>query len=125
MRSSLFELARFGSVGVLATCVHYLAALAATSAVGPYFANGFGYCTALLVSYLGHQRFTFRVPKGSREHRRQFPRFVISSLSALLFSQVVLAGVLGLGVREPIALVVAILSIPPVTFLLGRFWVYR
>lgn len=120
----MLEMARFGSVGVVATAVHYGVALVANAITGPYLANVAGYCAAVSVSYIGHQRFTFRISPELALHRRRFPRFVATSLSALVLSQAVLAGGLAGGIPDALALAGAVLIVPPYTFVVSRFWVF-
>lgn len=121
---SLVQFARFGSVGILATAVHYGVALIIVLVASPYLANFVGYCAAVGVSYIGHQRFTFRIAKEAAEHGRRLPRFVVTSFSALIISQLVLTGTAAVGLTEVIGLAVAVLSVPPYTFLLSRLWVF-
>ena len=125
MQGTIFQVGRFGAIGIFATAVHYLVALAATQIMSPYVANGIGYLTAFLVSYTGHQHFTFKVPAEARSHRRQFPRFIAASLIAFLFAQLVLAATGFFNLGEPVRLAFAVLSVPPITFLLSRYWVYK
>lgn len=123
--ASLFQFSRFGLVGVLATAIHYGVALLMILATNTYLANLLGYCTAVGVSYIGHQRFTFRITLDSASHGRRLPKFIATSLSALILSQLVLAGTAAVGLEEAIGLAVAVLSVPPYTFLLSRLWVFR
>ena len=124
MRKSLFQLARFGVIGCLATIIHYTVAVGVALLSGPYTANATGYVSAVLVSYLGHQRFTFQVPTQARSHSRHFPRFIAASLFALLCSQLVLAATGSFDIDEQVRLALAVLIVPPVSYLLNRFWVY-
>ena len=114
----------FGLVGILATLTHYLVALFfhESLAVNLYICNLFGYVTAVIVSYVGHSRFTFRVAFC----KQVFQRFVIVSIFTFLTSEGILAileHTLQLGHRFSLAVVV--LTIPLITFLLNKIWVFR
>lgn len=118
------QVARFGAVGVAATLTHYGVAYLSALAVGFYVGNLAGLATAVWVSYLGHRLWTFRVTEG--DHRRQFPRFLLISLSAFAASQGVLyAGLSLLALPKPLALAAAVATVPPISFLLTRGWVFR
>lgn len=119
------QLFRFALVGGIATLVHYLVALALVGAIGVYPANLGGYAAAVGVSYFGHLRFTFRVDPAGASHGRRVLRFVVVSLSGLLFSQAVLAlGHAGVGLSPPLALAVAVVAVPVFTFIAQRTWVF-
>ncbi len=124
-RHTLRQLATFGVVGLAGTATHYVTALASAQFVHPLIANLFGYCLAVGVSYGGHHRYTFRVHRAEARHRRRFPRFVIVSLSAVTLSEVVL----WLALKQTdwplwLSQLAAISVVPPVTYLLGRYWVF-
>lgn len=119
------QVARFACIGGLATATHYGVALALTRISGPYVANLCGYGAAVGVSYIGHQRFTFRTGKAPGVHRRHAPRFVAVSLSAFLLSQSMLAITQAVGLSTAISLAIAVLCIPPYTFTLSRLWVFN
>ena len=121
---ALPQIIRFGFVGVTATAVHYLVALAVASVATPFLANFAGYCSAVGVSYFGHHRFTFDISKDKAAHGRRIPRFIITSLSALLLSQAVLAVAVFAGFSEPVSLAFAVLIVPPYMFVLSRIWVF-
>lgn len=123
--ATLVQLTRFGIVGLTATGVHYVVALGVSVLVSPYLANLAGYASAVGVSYFGHQRVTFRVDPAEVAHRRHLPRFVVTSLSALALSQLVLATGRALALPDAPALALAVLTVPPYTFLLSRVWVFR
>lgn len=116
------QFVRFGFVGVAATVTHYLVATVLAAVFTPYAANLGGYLAAVGLSYHGHTRLTFRV---SRDAGR-LPRFVAVSLSALGLSELVLyLGLATLGLPHALALLLAVLTVPPVTFVAARWWVFR
>lgn len=123
--ATLAQITRFGAVGAAATATHYAVALAVHLVLSPYLANAAGYACALGVSYLGHQRVTFRLDRDAIQHRRQFPRFVVASLGALAVSQGALGALRALAIPAQVALIAAVVTVPPVTYGLSRAWVFR
>lgn len=122
------ELARqllvFGIIGVSATLTHYVVALLTHNYLGfsLYIANLSGYCTAVAISYFGHGRLTFR-----RElNWRVFSRFVLVSLTTLGLSEILLWGLESqLSLHHAISLAVVVCTIPVITFVLSKLWVFR
>lgn len=123
--ATLAQISRFGMVGAAATGTHYAVALAVNLVVSAYLANVAGYGCALGVSYLGHQRLTFQLRRDAVAHRRQLPRFVVASLTALAVSQAALVLLQSLAAPAHLALIAAVLTVPPITFVLNRSWVFR
>jgi len=123
-RADVLQVGRFGLVGLLATAVHYGLALPVTWLAGPYAGNAMGYLAAVAISYLGHHSFTFRVSAAARNHGRRLRRFLVTSLSALLLSQGVLWVAQQGSTPEELALLIAVFTVPAVTFSLGRLWVF-
>ena len=116
---------RFASVGAFATVLHIAVALALALIMSTFAANLGGFLAAFGFSYLGHQRFTFRIARQSAAHARRLPRFLATALSAMLLSQLVLLALEGVGLTQSLALVMAALVIPPYSFLLSRIWVFH
>ncbi|HUZ14087.1 MAG TPA: GtrA family protein [Caulobacteraceae bacterium] len=119
------EIPLFVLVGVAATLVNYLAALAAQRCLGAgvLWAGFVGYLSAVGISYAGNSRFTFRRPL---LHGPQFARFAAVSLAGLAVN-------LGLidvcahrfGWPLWLALVPVVLIVPAATFLIAKFWAFR
>lgn len=111
-------------MGLVTTAVHTGVAMLAHhfGHLPPLAANFTGYGVAVSLSYLANARLTFRQALG----RSQFLRFLTLSLSGLAVSQGII-WVLTRGFDQPfeLALAVAVLAVPPVTFLVARFWVFR
>ncbi|AZO24267.1 MULTISPECIES: GtrA family protein [unclassified Mesorhizobium] len=119
-------LARFGSVGVVATILY--AALAAVFAgserigLGPVEASLAAYAGAALFSYLAHKFFTF-MSDGS--HRSQAPRFALLTAIGLAVAYAapwLLTVKLGLPLFVPVLL--TCLVIPALNFLVLDRWVF-
>jgi putative flippase GtrA len=80
---SIPELLRFGAVGITSTVTYFAVTAIAGNApflLDPVLANVLGFCVSILVSYLGHHAFTFKI-KGT--HGVYAPRFLAST--AMLF----------------------------------------
>lgn len=123
-REALRQLLMFGLVGLAATLTHYLIALGSHEALGfsLYVANLAGYVSAVGVSYFGHGLLTFRVTLC----RSVFRRFVVVSIATFLASEVLLAGLESiLKLPHRVSLAVVVLTIPAISFLLNKLWVYR
>ncbi|EKV32791.1 hypothetical protein C882_1629 [Caenispirillum salinarum AK4] len=124
----VMEIARFGVVGLAATAVHYLTALAALPVAPPLYANVVGFLTAVAVSWIGHSRWTFRAAAdgtGAGAAAR-LPRFVATVIGGFSMSQ----GTLWLVERfdalpDALALMVAVGVVPPTTYLLNKYWVFK
>lgn len=118
------ELLAFGSVGIIATCVHYGIALLAIEGLqlGVLQANFVAYCCAVGVSFVGHSRVTFR----TQMTRARFIKFVVVSVSALLLSQILLYALTQAAwFHHRINFLVIVAFIPVYSYLLNKFWVYH
>ncbi|MBA4764364.1 GtrA family protein [Qipengyuania huizhouensis] len=124
MKGLLAEWFRFGMVGAAATLTYLLASLAANSVgVGAYWANLVGYVSSVAISYFGHAHITFR---STQAHRVQGPRFILVSLSTYALTNLIVFFVVDVFNYSFVAASVAVAcSIPVVTWLLSRFWVFR
>lgn len=120
----LRQLAVFGAIGVSATLTHYFVALFTHNylAFSLYLANLSGYCTAVAISYFGHGRLTFR-----RElNWKVFCRFVLVSLSTLGLSELLLLALeTWLQLHHALSLGIVVCTIPVITFILSKLWVFR
>jgi putative flippase GtrA len=85
-------------------------------------ANLVGFCTALVISYVGHYYFTFRSAKG---HGTSTARFVMTASAAYLVNMTVVSFLGTATALQPeLRLVAGIATMPAVTFILSRLWVY-
>ena len=118
------RLLRFGAVGAVAT-LSYLA-IATLGAIAfrlrPDLNNLLAWSVSVIVSYLGHNHYTFQVGGG---HQRYLPRFLFAS-AALGLASVVLthvgAGTFGLSAFA-IAFIVS-LAYPVMSLLINMLWVF-
>lgn len=114
----------FGVVGVLATATHYLVALFSHEylSVSLYLANLIGYLCAVMVSYHGHGKVTFQHAMG----HRVFMRFAVMSVTTFALSEILLLVLERYaGISHRISLLAVVLSIPLLSFLLAKLWVFR
>ena len=113
-------------MGAAATCTHYIVALISAIYINLYGANLLGYLAAVAISYIGHQRYSFRISPEEVSHQRQLPRFVAGSLGGLALSYLLLALMRGLlGAPNWLSLAVAVGLVPVYAFVLNKFWVFR
>lgn len=124
-QQTLAMLFRYGLVGVAATVVHFGTGLLLHEKLGwlAFWAHAAGFLGGLFTAYSGHYFFTF---KDQQAHRTRFPKFVVSSLTALFLHQ----GGVYLFVHlwgwdyKTLAGPVLMVSVPLVTFLMAKFWVF-
>ena len=119
------QASRFGGVGLLATAVHVTAGYLLNLAPGasPYLANLFGFACAFGVSYLSNFYWTFA---GSTGHGTALKRFFIASALCFLLSNAIVFIVNSL-LHQPfeISLLAIAILIPPLSFMLAKFWAFR
>ena len=123
-RSHLREVFFFGIVGVTATCTHYFCALVLVTILqfNVYVSNILGYLSAVMLSWFGHSFLSFRTAPSLE----RFKRFCLVSALTFSLSQGILF------VAEDLfhwpakySLVVVVMSIPVISFVLNKFWVFR
>ena len=120
----LREIIAFGFVGGLATITHYLFALIANEwlQLPLYLANLIGYLSAAGVSFIGHSKVTFQVDMNHVLLRR----FCLMSIATFGLSEVLLLSLEnGLNLQSRIVMLIVVVTIPAMSYLLNKFWVYR
>ena len=116
----------FASVGVAATIVHYGAGLVAAQWLPITLANPIVFPIAFLVSYFGHVHFTFQLKGEARRHRHRLPRFLVTAVCGFLIGQAILVTVTTFtNAPDWLALGIAVASVPMITFVLSKLWVFR
>ncbi len=116
---------RFGVVGVIATALHVSIGLALYNIldVSALWANFIAFCLSFSVSYAGNYGWTY---KSTAAHRSSLPRFFVATMLALALNQGIVFVVTDLLQGSyPVALVLVVTLVPPVSYVLGRFWVFR
>jgi len=119
------EINWFAVVGVAATGINYIAALAAQRglSLSPLAAGFVGYAAAVGVSYFGNSLLTFRRPA---MHGPQFARFAAISLVGLAVNLgIVFAATRALGWPLWKALIPVVVIVPVSTFVMAKFWAFR
>ena len=114
----------FALVGGLATAAHVGLALFANTRLdaGPLAANLVGYVGAVLVSYAGNARLTFRRRVFDRA---QFLRFSTVSLAGLGLGQALTyVATDAMGLPFQVALVAVVVIVPAFTFVASRLWAF-
>ncbi len=123
-RQLIWQLFFFAVVGLSATATHYVVAVTTheLSALSLYYANIIGYCSAVSISYFGHSKLTFKVQMSVAV----FVRFICVSLTTLGLSELLLLYIeASLSVPHRLSMLIIVLTIPVITYLLSRLWVFR
>jgi len=125
MKSLLFQLIRFGLVGVLATATQVLIGwlLVRGFGVAVVPANAAGFVAALTLSYFGQRNWTFRYRDA---HLPAMSRFVTVSLAGFALSNLIIwYVVLRSAWPFEIALSLIVLTVPPFTWIMSRVWTFK
>ena len=116
---------RFAVVGAIATAIHaaVFAALIETTRIDPVAATVVAFLVAFAAGFVLNRRWTF----GSRaDPAAQLPRYLAAQLTGLALSAAIMHVAVHLQRWSPYAgLALSILLVPPVTFALSRWWVFR
>lgn len=123
-RSDILLVLRFGLVGIAATAA-YLGLgllLIETGFLPLVIGNALAFTAAVLVSYLGHHRFTFRA---DGEHGFHFPRFVAITVTLFLASNMLLlAAVERFALRPVVGMLLVAVLYPLASFALHNAWTF-
>ena len=122
-RDSVRQIVRFTVAGLLVTGIHALVAALAIGIGGlrPEAGNGLAFVVANISSYLLHTLWSF----SAQPRTKNMFRFVVVSLFLFAVSVVVPGIVDRLGLHYGIGITAVTLIIPPLSFVLHRFWTYR
>ncbi|MBX7457686.1 GtrA family protein [Qipengyuania sp. 1NDH17] len=117
------QLLSFGSVGMLATLAHVAVAYALLTAtsINPYAANLAGFLSAVGISFVGNARVTFAY---SEAWWPALARFAVVSLTSLGLTTAILAVVEARALPHWTYVLATLAIVPPLTFLLSKFWVF-
>jgi putative flippase GtrA len=120
----LRQIASFGVVGICATLVHVTVAwvLIEQTAMNGFLANACGAAAAFSVSYLGNARITFASGRGLLDGAT---RYLVVTLFSLAMTSAILALVERAGLPTYAYALIVVLTVPPATFLLARFWAFQ
>ena len=115
----------YAVVGAVATAVHFAVALGFARFLDftPLGANACAFLAALVTSYVGNAVITFGSPIRSRD---AFLKYCAASLLAFALNQLIVHLLTErLGVPFVASLFVVLFTVPPVTFLLAKFWAFK
>lgn len=125
MPTVLHRFARFAVVGAIVTVTHtaVFAAAIEVARIEPVTANALAFCVAVLVGYVLNRRWTFAAHGAG--HARLW-RYVAGALAGLAVNSTIMAAVVHGAHWSPyVGLALAIVFVPPLTFTLNQFWVFR
>ncbi len=115
---------RFLLVGGSATALHYLimALLVGVLDLAPGTGSATGYCISTLYNYWANARFTF---EGQHDHAHSLPRFLVTALAGLGINQLVLLGLIHLGVPVALAQILATGCVLLWNYFINALWAFR
>ena len=129
MRSLIYQLSKFASVGIIATGVHALVYGVVGAVLEPMLANLIAFLIAFLFSYSGHFLWTFRDQTQGRKMHKAFAyqfRFLVVALSGLLLNSLAVWVVTQwLQIDYLYAIGPMVFVVPLVTFTLAKRWAFR
>ena len=125
VKQEVLTMSRFTLVGIAAACVHISIVWALITQLGieTLLANLVAFLTAFIVSFTGQYLWTFR---SKRYWQSALIRFFLISLFGFAVNNIVLITLLDMGIMsDSFAAVLSACVIPVVTYLAGRFWVFK
>lgn len=122
---SFYEFSKFGVIGVLAASIHMsiLVALVEHYEWQILFANVVAFYIAYLVSYFGHRYWTFR--KRSATSNAPFKFLMLAIIGCLLNEMILFALTNYSMIHYAYAVLIAFLLVPPLVFMLSRFYIFK
>lgn len=123
--SLVFQVGRFGIVGVTAASIHFLTVvfLVQNFLIEPLAANVMGFLISFQVSYWGHRLWTFQGTTAL--HRTAFSKLLLVQLINFSANELLFYIFLSLHFPYQLALIMVLTILPIFTFLSGKFWVFR
>jgi putative flippase GtrA len=125
MPTLLRRFARFAVVGVIATATHTTVFTLGIEAahIEPVIANALAFCVALLVGFTLNRRWTFAAHGGPEA---RLWRYAVGALAGLAINSAIMAAAVHGAHWSPyVGLVLALMVVPPLTFALNHYWVFR
>lgn len=116
---------RFAVVGAIATAVHAAVFSVAieTTPLDPVAATTIAFAVAFAVGFALNRRWTFR---SRADPMAQLPRYLVAQLAGLGLNAAIMAYAVHVQRWSPyLGLALSIVLVPPVTFALARWWVFR
>ena len=129
----IFQYAKFGVVGVLATLVHIgmFVTLIETFRVWELLSNFIAYCTALGVSFFGHSYWTFKADPSKDNDKgltkqNSFIRFWVVSLSGLVINTMIVFLVTETWQASYYYAIALMVTVTPLfVFTVSKVWVFK
>jgi len=119
------SIVRFAVVGAIATAIHaaVFSLLIESTRIDPVAATVVAFAVAFAAGFVLNRRWTF----GSRaDPVAQLPRYLVAQLAGLALSAAIMYVAVHVQRWSPYAgLALSIVLVPPVTFALSRWWVFR
>jgi len=125
MPTVVHRFARFAVVGVIATATHtgVFAACIELARIEPVTANALAFCVAVLVGYALNRRWTFAAHGGVDA---RLWRYVLGALAGLAVNSAIMFLATHVMRWSPyVGLALALVIVPPLTFALNQYWVFR
>jgi putative flippase GtrA len=123
----LLQVVRFGLTGITATVTHFLMLILFTGVAGlrPWLANGSAFCVALLITWVGQKSWVFESENTSSD-KFTAVRFLIVALTGLAANSSIMFACEQF-LEDPIVVgfLIATTTVPVLTFILSKFWVFR
>ena len=128
-KSEFKKLARFSTVGFIATCVHALIFTIAFQLffIGSVMSNFIAFCIAVFFSYFGHSHFTFadQIKKENLGWHIRW-RFIQTTLFGFLLNTFWAYFFVDYLNWNSIYYILALFTLTPaVSYLLNRYWVFN
>jgi putative flippase GtrA len=121
----LFQIFRFGMVGLLAAAIHFTVVVYLVQIwhFVPLTANIFGFVVSFQMSYWGHRLWTFN--HSAALHRVVFPKLLLVQVMNLAANESLFYLFLTFNLPYPIALLIVLTILPIFTFLSSKWWVFK
>lgn len=116
---------RFALVGVAATAVHaaVFALAIETTSLDPVVATALAFLVAFATGFVLNRRWTFR---SGADPLHELPRYLVAQLVGLCLNAAIMAFAVHVQNWSPyVGLGLSIVLVPPLTFALARWWVFR
>ncbi len=123
-KALLLQIMRFGTVGVLASLVHFSCVVFFVQLLHwlPLVANIIGFGIGVQVSYWGHRTFTFR--DSDATHSTAYPRLVALQTGNFIANECFFSILLAFHIPYQIALLTVLAIMPIFTFIISKTWVF-
>lgn len=121
---AFWQLFRFGVIGTLAAFTQLIGVYGLVDGfhLTPLVANIFAFIIAFQVSYHGHKLWTFA---SEAKHLHAMSKFLVVAVLAFLLNEGLYSYFLHeFNLNYLITLVIVLVIVPPITFILSKFWAF-